>query len=292
MKVGLLGQKQRAAAWEKHLRLLAAVSEVVITSKISDLESVDACIILDDTPQNLNKLEETVRLKLHTFLVAQLPTELSRLKKVYALVQESEVQVQFSHWPTISPSSQWMKQQLPRPESIQIYKELSHLSFSENKVRFTHLWRDEVAWVVKWMDMGIHKIEANRTPSGSDRTAIQIYIKFENGSSASIYCLSAGSEELHKRVAAGGDILLNCDVLQQSVFKAYTGRPGELMSEIQKFDATKAAELSAALFIKAIKLNKESAFTSYDALQAAMAIDKIEKMIQNPSISSSSSASS
>lgn len=279
MRVGIVGERERASVWEKHLRPLEAVQEVVITSVLSDLKGVDACIILDDTKNNLDLLADSIRIGLHTYLVSSLPANEEPLKKIYHLAQESDVRVQFSHWPTISPSSQWMKQQLPKPAFIQVIKEQSHISFSENRTRFSRSWMDDIAWIVKWMDMDTHKLEARSFIPDHPAAGLHIYMKFDNGSSATLFYLVSGNENRHRRLASASSLLLDCNVDTQSVKKTIVRENHQLSVETQKFDHTKAAGLSASLFFKAIKLKKETAFTAYDAVKAARVVNEIQKLL-------------
>lgn len=280
MKVGIIGDKNRAAAWEKHLRPLTAVNEVIITSSISDLDDTETCILIDDSTDNLEHLGEAIRLGLHTYLVSTLPTDQKRLKKIYHLAQESGVRVQFSHWPTISPASQWMKQQLPKPGFIQVIREHPHISFSENRLRFSHSWIDEIAWIVKWMDMSTHRIEAKHIIPGNSDSGIQVYLKFENGASASLFYLVPGSENRHRRIASSPSLLLDCNADKQSVKKTLVGDNQRLTVESQTFDASESAGLSATLFFKAIKMKRETAFSAYDALKTSMVIDNIRDLLR------------
>ena len=280
MRVGIVGDKDRAAAWEKHLRPLTAVHEVVITPEISDLDDVDACILLDDSTTKLQTLAESIRLGLHSYLVSTLPTDENQLKTIYSLAQESDVRVQFSHWPTISPASQWMRQQLPKPGFIQVIKEHSHISFSENRPRFSQSWMDETAWIVKWMGMATHRIEACHIIPGNPESGLHIYLKFENGASATLFYLVSGSEDRHRRFVSASTLLLDCDANRQTVKKTLIGDNQRVTVESQTFDATLSAELSANLFFKAIKLKKDTAFTAYDALKASQVINNIRNLLK------------
>jgi hypothetical protein len=280
MRVGILGDRDRAAAWEKHLRPLTAVQEVVITASLSDLDGMDACILLDDTTNNLHLLADSIRLGFHSYLVSPLPTDEVPLERIHRLAQESDVRVQFSHWPTISPSSQWMKQQLPKPSFIQIIKEDSHINFSENRLRFSHSWMDEIAFIVKWMGINTHKLEVKSFLPGTPEAGLHIFIKFENGSSAALFFLVSGNDNRHRRFASAPALLLDCDVDRQSVKKTVMKDNQRLSVESQTFDPAKSAGLSASLFFKAIKLKKETAYTAYDAVKTARVIRDIQNLLK------------
>jgi predicted dehydrogenase len=280
MKIGILGSAKRGQAWEKHLRPLTVVSEVIISSNPEDIQSADACILVDDTSKNLDHLAETIKSGLHSYLVSQLPTDLSKIEHIYHAASEANVHVQFSHWPSLSPSTLWMMQQVPRPDWIQVIKENGYASFTENKPLFRHNWIDEVALIMKWMDSNIHKLEARKVKLQGVDTAIQIFLRFENGATASVYYLAAGKDNRHQRVASNNMHLVDCDVTLQHVRSITVNETDQLIIEKKTFDATKAAEMSVVQFLKAIQMNKKTAFSAHDALQTARVIEKVDQFLK------------
>jgi len=277
MRVGIIGDARRAIAWENHLRPLNIVNEVVIAPSLKDLGKVQACILLDDSADNLSLLIKCIRQSMHTFLVSNLPSDRDLLEKVYHNSEEAEVRVQFSHWPSLSPSTQWMIRQLPKPRFIQVIKEKSHLNFTDNLENFFHHWMDEVALVTKWMSLPAHRVEPESLTLQEVEAGIQIHLRYESGASASIFYLASGLENRHRRIVTDQNILLDLDVAAQSVRLMKSNEKGGLIVEKQNFDATKAAELSAIQFFKSIQLKKETLFTPYDALKTAETIQKIQK---------------
>ena len=138
MKIAILGERNRASAWEKHLRKLSAISEVVITSSIPVKDSVDAAILLDNTDLKLNSLEQLIKLGIHSYLVSQLPLDEKALEKIHYSAQEANVRVQFSHWPSLAPASLWMKQKIQKPNLIQIKREVKFLSGAIDQTKIDH----------------------------------------------------------------------------------------------------------------------------------------------------------
>lgn len=280
MRVGIIGDKNRASAWEKNLRPLSEVQEVVISQKLSDIHDTDACILLDDSPGNLQLLSDVIKLGIHSYLVANLPSDSGPLKKICGLIEESGVRVQFSHWPTLSPATQWMKQLLPKPDFIQIIKEHPHSSIPEHRERLSSYWIDEITWIVNWMDLRTHRVDVQQLAGEDTGTGIRIYLKFENGASASFFYFAAGSENIHRRIASGPGLILDYNVDRQAVRKTQPDEQKRLNVESRTFDTTKAAELSASLFIKAIKEKSDTAFTAYNALKAARVIETIRNCMK------------
>jgi hypothetical protein len=52
MKIAIVGERERATAWEKHLRKLSTVKEVTITTSLSDSSGLDTVLLIDDTKDN------------------------------------------------------------------------------------------------------------------------------------------------------------------------------------------------------------------------------------------------
>lgn len=115
MKVGIVGDATRTVAWEKHLRPHGIVSEVNLVPTVSDLGSVDACLILDNSESNLDTLLETVQNGYSCFLISKQPTDVPKLERIHRAAKESGVKIQFSHWPSLAPATQWMMDEIHRP---------------------------------------------------------------------------------------------------------------------------------------------------------------------------------
>ncbi|MEX0889948.1 MAG: hypothetical protein WDZ33_00285 [Balneolaceae bacterium] len=130
------------------------------------------------------------------------------------------------------------------------------------------------------MGVRIHRIEADTPASSLVGSGIRIYIKFENGSTASLYHSTIGTDRIHRRIAAGPKISLDCDVLSQSVKRVESNNQGHLNVYSKSFEATGVAGLSAMLFFKAIKLGTETAFTPFDALQTSLVIKKVDSLLR------------
>src|SRR5699024_4449752 len=161
MKIGIVGSPERTLGWENHVRPHRFVSEVVLAGNLKDLGRVDACFILDDSNQALSKVLASIKLGYHTFLIAKLPLNRAAIEKVYHASEEANVRVQFSHWPTLAPASQWMATQIKKPTFIQINREISQQSFIEKEYTFEALWVDELAYCLKYIGGAIHRIDVN-----------------------------------------------------------------------------------------------------------------------------------
>ncbi len=280
MKVGIIGDASRGIAWEQHLRPHNIVREVILCSNIKEISGIDACIILDESETNLETLLEAVKKGFHCFFVAKQPTNIKKLEKIHRSARESNCRIQFAQWPVLAPATRWMMDNVSKPNFVHIEKNISRSHTSNNLNEFKGYWIDELGICLKWIDSGIHHIEAKQisiTPSYP--SLAHFFLRFDNGSSATINVYSAANVNSHKRIISTKTELLECDVPSQMVKIGRRSDTNHIYFEKQKFDASKAAEKAALLFLKSIQLNKETAYTSYDALQLAIQIERVESRL-------------
>jgi hypothetical protein len=281
MKVGIVGDATRAIAWEAHLRPHSIVRQVELTPSINDLDSVDACLILDESEHNLDILLEGIHKGFNCFFIAKPPTEVQKLEKIHRAAKESGVIIQFAHWPTLAPATQWMIDKMARPNFIHIEKEINKNQLIDVEHEFKHLWIDEFGLCLKWIDSGIHHIEAKKINLADNYPVIiHLFLRFDSGASASISVYTGAAENKHKRIISNKNDLLECDVPNQIIKLGRVNDSNRLYFEKQVFDPTTSAEKAALLFLKSIQLNKESAYTSYDALRLATNIERVEQRLK------------
>lgn len=280
MKIGIVGSAERAVAWENNLRPHQSVSEVVIARTLDDLGNIDACILIDESDTQLETLGRAVKSGYHTFLVSKLPQNSSGVEKIYHASEESNVMVQFSHWPSLAPATQWMAQKVPKPRFMHLVREVGHTDFMERNLGFDNFWIDEVALCIKWVDGATHQVDVKRTDLNAARGgAIHLFLRFDSGATAGIYVSTSGAENYHKRVVSDHSYMLDCNVLTQTVRAGQANAEGHLFFEKKVFDASRAAELASTQFLKAIQLKKSTPFGAYDLLRTLNVVDKVNKKI-------------
>ncbi len=281
MKVGIVGDATRGLAWEGHLRPHSIVRQVDLTPSLKDLDSVDACLILDESENNLNILLEAIQKGFNCFFIAKPPTDTTRLEKIHRAAKEAGVIIQFAHWPTLAPATQWMMDKMPRPNFIHIEKEINKNQLVDVETEFKHLWIDEFGLCLKWIDSGIHHIEAKKINlSENYPIIIHLFLRFDNGASASISVYSGASENRHKRIISNKNEILECDVPNQIIRLGRINESNRLYFEKQVFDPATSAEKAALLFLKSIQMNRESVYSSYDALRLSTHIHKVEQRLK------------
>ena len=273
MKIAVIGKTERAKAWEKHLRKLTAVKEVILSPSLIQ-DSIDGCILLDDSINNLHLLFDSIRMGYHSYLVSHLPTDLEMVEKIYHASEEAKVVVQFSHWPSFSPASLWIRQQIQKPNLIQIKKELSITNHSSNPNYFEQQWMDELAFIIKFQKSGIQHIITRPIEIEKQRLGLELSLRFDDGSAASLQFSNVGSTDYHQRIISSGHLMIDCEVNRQKARKIEVS--GKKITRSDKsFDATKTVELSVLNFIKSIQQNRASDFSAYDALKTVQALEKI-----------------
>lgn len=281
MKIGIVGPADRAVAWEKHLRPHRTVEEVVITARIKDIGEVDACLILDESDNQIQTLLKAIRSGYHSFLISRLPTHLKDIEKVYHTAEEANVLLQFAHWPTFAPASQWMGQKISKPTFIQVIREISYTQFLETGQNLDYYWIDELAYCLKWIDGNAHHIDVKAVNlQGDQEHALHLFLRFDSGATAHIFINACASDNRHQRFAANHSFLLDCDAHSQTVRFGQQNESRHLFFEKKTFDATKTAEIAATQFIKAIQLNKPAPYNGYDLLKLAGEIENIKHRLR------------
>ena len=280
MKIGIVGPADRSVAWENHLRSHQFVTEVIIAGSLDDIGQVNACFLLDDSEQRLQNLLKAIKGGYHTFFISSLPTDPNLVEKIYHTSQEANVRVQFSHWPTLAPASQWMVQKVQKPTFIQTTEEMAYTSFLENSTSFKTLWVDELAYCLKYIGGAIHhtQINTSRLESGKPY-ATHLHVRFDSGATASIFVSVCALNSRHKRLVSDHTLLLDCDVESQTIRIGREHENNHLFFEKKTFDPALAAEQSAMQFLKAIQLKKATLYNSYDLLQLVKTVESINQRI-------------
>lgn len=280
MKIGIVGSADRGVAWEQHLRPHQSVSEVAITSRLADIGSVDACILLDKSEKRLQHMLDAVKNGYHTFLVSPLPTDKQLVEKLYHTAEESNVLLQFSHWPTLAPATKWMHKKIKRPSFIQVKREIDHTEHLESEFNFNYYWIDELALCLRWINGAVHHMDLQTISVTEDSIqALQMFLRFDSGATASIYINTAAGETSHHRIVANNNYLLDCNVQEQSVRLGEASKEDHLYFKRHHFDASKSAEMAALEFIKSIQLNRPAIYNGHHLLELTKTIGKVEKKL-------------
>ncbi len=269
-----------AVAWEKNLRPHPSISEVVIARSLAGIGTIDACILIDDSDSQLDMLLDAVKAGYHSFLVSRLPQNLQKVERVYHASEESNVAVQFSHWPSLAPASKWMFQKVRKPNFLQIVREISHTDFLERDTHIGDYWIDELAFCIKWIGGITHSVDVNQTGISGSGGAIHLFLRFDSGATAGIYVSTVANQNSHTRTVSDKSYILNCNVLEQSVRAGQTNDDGHLFFQKKMFDASRSAELASSQFLKAIQLNKSTPFSAYDLFRTLKVVDKINRKIK------------
>lgn len=281
MRIGIVGPAERAVAWENHLRPHRSVSEVVISAKLSDIGNVDACLLMDKPNGNLDQLLRAVKSGYHTFLVAPIPTDTKQVEKIYHAGEESNVLVQFSHWPTLAPASKWMAKKITKPSFIQINRELNYSEFIESDHSFDYYWIDELAFCLRWINGSVHHIDIKTVELSEQHSyVLHMLLRFESGATANIFINVTATKSRHHRLAANNHFILDCNVLKQTVRLGEENGSGHLFFNSESFDGSRAAELAALDFLKSIQLKRETIYNAYHLWELNKMIDKIKKRLK------------
>lgn len=282
MKIGIVGEPERASAWEQHMRSIQGIKEVIISREIDGLGEVDAVVMLVSPDESPQPLIQAIRRNWHVFLISKPPTDLEWVESLYYQAEEANVILQFSHWPTLSPASQQMFKTVPAPRTIQIYRELQPSRFRELDLNFDDLWIDELGFCCKWMNSNVKQVDAQwsvLTPisekSDVAPLAIQIALRFDNGGFAGIQINAASRHNLFKRYGSDRRYFVESNVLSNELRIGQLNSQNRVFFERQEFDPSDTAPLALHHFIKSIKMKKHSLFNGFDLLQLNRALQMV-----------------
>ena len=281
MKIGIVGDATRGVAWEQHLRPHNIVEQVDLCPSLNDLSSVDACFILDESENNLDILLEAVQCGYHSFFVAKQPTDIKKLEKIHRAARESGCNVQFAQWPSLAPATRWMMDVIKKPTYLHIEKHIQRNQLIDLPSEFRNLWIDELGLCMKWLNGGIHHLEAKQISlEGEHPAMMHLFLRFDSGSTASINIYAVASENRHLRLISTKHEMLDCNVPEQQVKHGKISASNRMFFEKHIFDPSTAAEKAALLFLKSIQLGRDSGYNSFDALQLAIQVDRIESRLE------------
>src|SRR5699024_6437226 len=276
------GSPERAMAWEKHLREHHLVSEVTITRELENIAPADICFLIDDSDQRFQHLLDAVKSGIHTFLIAPLPaaSDAGSIQQIYHASEEANVQLQFSHWPTLAPSSKWMSTKIIKPSFIQITRNITQSKRIQTGFDFDYHWVNELAYCLRQIDGSVHHIDINTAVfSGGTPYALHLLLRFDSGATADIHLNTTTAESVHHRVVANKNYIANCDVLNRTVRMGKEGKNKHLFFNRKSFDASKSAELAAMAFIKSIRMGRPSNYNGYHLMKRTKTLKRINKRL-------------
>jgi len=283
MNIAIIGPPERAVAWEAHLMPHRSVREVIIAPDIDSITDSNACIIINEGPDNLRTVQHAIKQGLHVYLVAQLPSDQQALLKTARYAEEAGVIVQFSHWPTLSQAGKWMMNTIPKPNFITINRLITPFEFQQQDSSLHEIWVDELAFCLCWVDSGIRRLDASHISTGNDfhSRLFHLFIRFDNSSTASVTINTLADQNSHHRIAADNKIIMDCDVTTQTVKSGSLSHAGQTPAfEHKSFEPSRSAEVAITQFLKAIQLKKSSAYNAHHAYELSKTIEQVESRLR------------
>lgn len=282
MKILIAGDTTRGKQWERYLRKSVSVTEVVVSSAAQN-EKADAIILLDNSASNLDNLLGLIRKGNSVFLVSDLPLQIQQLERIYHTSEESNVSVQFSHWPSFTEMTRWVRKKVQNiPLLIDIQKTFKNRSLPD-PMQVKMGWADELAFLLTLqknhvLNTSVLPIQINNKFAG-----IHLTLRFNSGAIGSLRYFTIAPSETHQRVIHSRNSICYCNVQENTATNYSTGMDSYsiLDSKVLTFDPKTTVHHSIDAFIRSLKTHKPSGFSAADALQTARLVKKINSQMQS-----------
>jgi hypothetical protein len=278
LRIGILGPAERGAVWEQRLRPHASVREVILSDDLPAIGAVDACIVLEENENRLDVAQHVVRSGIHTFVVGRLPTDRSLAERLYRASEESGTVLQFSNWAYFNPTTQFMMANLRRPDMLHFQREYTFNTYRDIRASYATFWQEDLSLILKWMDSQVFKIHVNRIPFGDNETlSMQVFMKFDNGSTASLYCGMTHQDNRHVRFASDHQLAAECDVGAKTVrLIQHHGLKSPIVDN-RSFDKEEPAKLAVTQFLKAVQMRAPAPYSGYDLLRFTNVMESLQR---------------
>lgn len=280
MKIVIVGDQQRADTWEQLFRKLPEISEVIFTNEILADPTVDGVLLIDDSEHALSRLLQSVKNGHHTYFISRLFYHTERLEEIYRASEEAGVQVQFSHWPTLSESVQWIKKRMPNPSHIMIRKDSVQASRKVIDIEdFNHEWMDEISLITGITGGQVHKSIIRPVLLKNWITGFSATLLFESSTVVSFHFSGIASQKFHQRIFSDHHSLLDFDALAQQVHSINLNSLNRMTRTVEAFHSAETAKNSLNAFIRSAKENTRPVFSPYEAISASKVIDLISRSL-------------
>lgn len=279
MRVAICGHSDRASAWEGHLRQVRQVQEVLITPGIPARSEADTLILINSGDADLSPLEQAIRKGHHIFYITRIRYAPAELLRVHELAREAGVQVQLSHWPSLTQAASRIRSEVGKADQIQIYRELENPRTGAKSHIEPDVWTDEVALCVKWLGGNTHQCEVRAAKPGDKILGLSITIRFDSSALASIEMIAGSDRSEHRRTFFGRTTSCISDPASGTLRFLNPKESGGLSVREESFDPSGTAAWALRQFFKSVQMKSDPLFTPYSAYRAALVIDKIKQQI-------------
>jgi len=267
MKIGIIGPDRMAMTWEQHLRSVSGVREVVIAPKISILNDVDACLILSDDrapATDTGELMEAVKRGYHILRIAPLPTNPDEIHSWHEASEESGVIMMFSMWSHYSPATRWLFNHISTPRKIHVHREWAGPKFTPDAFTLYRIFLEEISLCLEWTGSRPVSFEGDMSTApyrpNEPHKMQQLFIRFANGTTASILLNPFGLENRHSRFVTGDKMAAVCQINEHLIKKWLLDGQTAYTPEVMRFEYREPAHHLLSHFMRAIQTGKKPLF--------------------------------
>jgi hypothetical protein len=278
LRIGILGPAERGAVWEERLRPHASVREVVLSDSLEAIGPVDAIVLLEENRSRMDLAQQIILRGMHAFVVGRMPVERHLAERLSRLSEESGTVVQFANWSLHNPTTQFMMANIRRPDLMVFQREFTFAHYRDVRASFDSNWHEDLALILKWMDSSVHRVDVSRIPFADGETlAVHLNLRFDNGSTASLYCGIAHEANRHVRFATDSQLAAECDVTRKRVRLIQHGGQSSLFADVRSFDKEEPAKMAVAMFLKSVQMRGPASYSAHDLLRFTRVLESVER---------------
>lgn len=281
MRIGFVGNKELASAWELRLQLFPNISQMVFVEEFQFLgDDIDGCIILDPTEQAYTEASIAIRESVPTFLVSRLPENVQHIRRLAQYCEESNTPLQLAHWPSFQPATRWVLAHIKQPALLHLERSLTATEYDVYDNPFRNLWLDELALILKMVPAHALKIDVGFNGDNHiSSPRFHLFIRFDDGTTATLFVNTHAEIAVHKRIVSGSFHSAEIDHINRKLTVRELSEAGLRNSQLIQLERDEPADIGLGDFLSTIKDSSQPGYTIFDALKLTETVEMVDRQL-------------
>lgn len=278
MRIGIVAPAELQRFWEQHIRTFQSVKEVEMVNRTEALTNVDACLFAPKSSDPVEEALQVLKHSIHLFWILPLPESVFTANRFVAVSEESGASVQFVCWPVHHPATLRMMQHIPRPEMIDIRRDIPYSDCIKSGLTHDQLYRDEIAYCSFWINHALYDLRYSANPDTTHLPAFtDLELQFVNGARSSIRIDTTADSHNYQRIASNKNMTLRHDIESNAIIRAESGNQEELHLNREQLPEHSSARQALSSFFRSISHPTFRNFNSYELKRFCSIIEALER---------------